>query len=55
MNITEALSDLLEAKVDNMTYQEYCENFPALITKSRYDETTASTIFVEIHKLKGNI
>lgn len=49
MIISEALADLLEAKSFAMSYQEYCENFPALVTEEKYNELT-----VEVSYNKGN-
>jgi hypothetical protein len=45
MNISEALADLLEAKSFAMSYQEYCENFPALVTEAKYNELTVEVCY----------
>jgi hypothetical protein len=45
MNITEHLDDLLEAKAFGMSYQEYCENFPAVITEAKYNELITDVIY----------
>ena len=51
MIISEALADLLEAKSFAMNYQEYCENFPALVTEAKYNELVAEVIY---HKGNNN-